>query len=50
MYKGLCVIRSGVIGDWQNYFTADMEAEIYQRCIEPLERRGLTFTDRPHQL
>ena len=46
----VCGVSLGVIGDWVNYFTADMQADIYQRCIEPLQRRGLTFTDRPHWL
>jgi len=43
----VCRLCRRVIGDWQNYFTADMESQIYQRCIEPLKRRGLVITDRP---
>ena len=43
-----CVFVVGIIGDWMNYFTADMEAEVYDCCVEPLQRRGLTFTDRSH--
>ena len=42
---GVCVLCTGVIGDWLNYFTADLEAEISECCIEPLQRRSLTFTD-----
>jgi len=47
MTSNACV---GVVGDWVNYFTADMEADIFQCCIDPAQRRGLVFTDRlsPH--
>jgi len=40
------VVCVGLVGDWINYFTADLDAEISECCTEPLQRRGLTFTDR----
>jgi len=40
----VCVI--GVVGDWMNYFSSDMQAQLFECCIEPLQRRGVTFTDR----
>lgn len=39
-------MRKGVVGDWVNYFTDDVEAEVLECCVEPLQRQGLTFTDR----
>jgi len=39
--------RVGEVGDWTNYFSSEMEEEIFRNWIEPLQRRGLTFVDRP---
>jgi hypothetical protein len=38
-------LRKGVVGDWKNHFTAEMERRIHETCVEPLEQRGLIFTD-----
>ena len=37
---------AGEVGDWVNYFTADMEKEMDEVCVEPLKSRGLAFIDR----
>ncbi len=36
-------MRSGTVGDWKNYFSAEQSAYVEDKCREFLEPHGLTF-------
>jgi hypothetical protein len=44
-YRITARVLTGIVGDWKNHLTEEMETELNEKFLSPLKQMGLTFDE-----